>query len=136
MTLYSKGSQQSFLNPDLPCRRCRRYIFVIKKIHFLSCLCCINPEVVRPRNWKINKTVFNLCEETISRTDEGQPRPKYIFNKCGTNIYFFTLQRFGASPSPNFKYKGIFIIPQHKYKRDGSVNLRIKCRLKYRQLSI
>ena len=21
--------------------------------------------------------VFNLCEETISRTDEGQPRPKY-----------------------------------------------------------
>ena len=34
------------------------------------------------------KFVFNLCEETISRTDEGQPRPKYIFNKCGTNIYF------------------------------------------------
>ena len=28
---------------------------------------------------------------------------KYIFNKCGTNIYFFTLQRFGPSPSPNFK---------------------------------
>ena len=25
--------------------------------------------------------------ETISRTDEGQPRPKYISNKCGTNIY-------------------------------------------------
>ena len=47
--------------------------------------------------------VFNLCEETISRTDEGQPRPKYIFNKCGTNISFFTLQRFGPSPSPNFK---------------------------------
>jgi len=47
--------------------------------------------------------VFNLCEKTISRTDEGQPRPKYIFNKCGTNIYFFTLQRFGPSPSPNFK---------------------------------
>ena len=47
--------------------------------------------------------VFNLCEETISRTDEGQPRPKYIFNKCGTIIYCFTLQRFGPSPSPNFK---------------------------------
>ena len=46
--------------------------------------------------------VFNLCEETISRSDEGQPRPKYVFNKCGTNIYFFTLQRFGPSPSPNF----------------------------------
>ena len=39
----------------------------------------------------------------IVRADEGQPRPKYIFNKCGTNIYFFTLQRFGPSPSPNFK---------------------------------
>ena len=37
------------------------------------------------------------------RTDEGQPRPKYNFNKCGTNIYFFNLQRFGPSPSPNFK---------------------------------
>ena len=45
--------------------------------------------------------VYNLWEET--RTDEGQPRPKYIFNKCGTNIYFFTIQRFGPSPSPNFK---------------------------------
>ena len=40
----------------------------------------------------------------IVRTDKGQPRPKYIFNKCETNIYFFTLQRFGPSPSPNFKY--------------------------------
>ena len=39
----------------------------------------------RPR-----KTILkaDLCEETISRTDEGQLRPKYIFNKCGTNIYF------------------------------------------------
>ena len=27
-----------------------------------------------------------------------KPRPKYIFNKCGTNIYFFV-----PSPSPNFK---------------------------------
>ncbi len=48
----------------------------------------------------------------IVRTDEGQPRPKYIFNKCGTNIYFFTLQRFGPSPSPNFKsslYIWIFV---------------------------
>ena len=53
--------------------------------------------------WICQQFVFNLCEETISRTDEGQPRPKYIFYKCGTNIYFFTLQRFGPSPSPNFK---------------------------------
>ena len=42
----------------------------------------------------------------IVRSDEGQPRSKYIFNKCGTNIYFFTLQRFGPSPSPNFKLVG------------------------------
>ena len=42
----------------------------------------------------------------IIRTDEGQPRPKYIFNKCGTNIYFFTLQRFGPSPALNFKSTG------------------------------
>ena len=27
----------------------------------------------------------------IIRTDEGQPRPKYICNKCGTNINFFLL---------------------------------------------
>ena len=40
----------------------------------------------------------------LLRTDEGEPRPKYIFNKCGTNIYFFTLQRFGPSPSLNFKH--------------------------------
>ena len=38
------------------------------------------------------RNLFNHVEnvtETISRTDEGQPRPKYIFNKSGTNIYFF-----------------------------------------------
>ena len=43
----------------------------------------------------------------IVRTDQGKPRTKYIFNKCGTNIYFFfTIQRFGPSPSPNFKDNG------------------------------
>ena len=47
--------------------------------------------------------ILTFVTETISRTDQGQPRPKYIFNKYGTNIYFFTLQRFGPSPSPNFK---------------------------------
>ena len=46
---------------------------------------------------------FDIDGYYIVRTNEGQPRPKYIFNKCGTNIYFFTLQRFGPSPSPNFK---------------------------------
>ena len=37
------------------------------------------------------------------RTDEGQPRPKYIFNKCGTNNYFIFLCRgFVRHHSPNF----------------------------------
>ena len=52
--------------------------------------------------------------ETISRTDKGQPRPKYIFNKCGTNIYFFTLQRFGPSPSPNFKNTKPMLAPKNR----------------------
>ena len=47
---------------------------------------------------------FIFVTETISRTDEGQPRPKYIFNKCGTNIYFFTQQRFGPKPSSNLNF--------------------------------
>ena len=51
---------------------------------------------------------FNLCEETISWTDEGQPRPKYIFNNGGTNIYFFTLRMFGPSPSPSVKWNYLF----------------------------
>ena len=34
-----------------------------------------------------------LHQKQSQEHDEGQPRPKYIFNKCGTNIYFFTLQR-------------------------------------------
>ena len=48
----------------------------------------------------LEKTVFLIfVTETISKTDEGhcQPRLKYIFNKCGTNIYFFT---FVPSPAP------------------------------------
>ena len=60
----------------------------------------INNECIEGEDGSLLLFVFNLCEETISRTDEGQPRPKYIFNKR-TNIYFFTLQRFGPSPSPN-----------------------------------
>ena len=49
-----------------------------------------------------NFLFLTFLSETNSRTDKGQPGPKYIF-KCGTNIYFFTLQRFGPSPSPNLK---------------------------------
>ena len=47
---------------------------------------------------------MDMVYNVLGISDEGQPRPKYIFNKCGTNIYFVTLQRFGPSPSPNFKY--------------------------------
>ena len=47
---------------------------------------------------------MDMVYNVLNISDEGQPRPKYIFNKCGTNIYFVTLQRFGPSPSPNFKY--------------------------------
>ena len=50
-----------------------------------------------------NYYIITLLHYPIARTYEGPPRPKYIFNKCGTNIYFFILQRFGPSPSLNFK---------------------------------
>ena len=42
-------------------------------------------------------------------------RPKYNFNKCETNIYFFILQRFGPSPSPNFKINRFFSPIRLKY---------------------
>ena len=42
----------------------------------------------------------------IVRTDEGQPRPKYIFFKCGTPFIFKSMTvRFEAS-APNFKRFG------------------------------
>ena len=61
---------------------------------------------------------FIFVTETISRTDEGQPRPKYIFNKCGTNIYFFTQQRFGPKPSSNLNFfwggANLYFFTMHK----------------------
>ena len=39
--------------------------------------------------------------ETISRTDEGQP--KYIFYKFGTNIYFLYSKRFGPLSTPKIE---------------------------------
>ena len=53
----------------------------------------------------VNSVVLIFVTETISRTDEGQPKMKYIFIKCGTSIYFFYSTEFGPSPSPNFKYR-------------------------------
>jgi len=57
----------------------------------------------------------------IVRTDEGQPRPKYIFNKCGTKIYFLTLQRFVPSPSPNFKWHVdvFFLLGAHPHGKNN-----------------
>ena len=67
---------------------------------------------------------LTFVTETISRTDEGQPRPQYIFNKCGTNIYFFTLQRFGPSPSLNFKFScSISLEVVSKKSRSGVVEV-------------
>ena len=56
----------------------------------------------------------------IVRTDEGQPRLKYIFKKCGTNIFFFTLQRFGPSQSPSFEIN-VFILGNPENKNDGLI---------------
>ena len=54
----------------------------------------------------LNFFFFDFDCYYIVRTDEGQPRPKYIFNNS-INVEltstFLTLQRFGPSPSPNFK---------------------------------
>ena len=57
-------------------------------------------------NWLSLFLIF--MPKTILRTDKGQPRPKYMFNKCGTNIYIFTLQRF--SPSSNIKFNCILLL--------------------------
>ena len=73
--------------------------------------------------WFLTFFLIDFDGYYIVRTDESQPRPKYIFNKCGTNIYFFTLQRFGPSTSPNFKWLNNFedragLAAPLKYKED------------------
>ena len=50
------------------------------------------------------KKFLKPCTTKDISTHPELTRDRYIFNKCGTNIYFFTLQRFGPSPSLNFKY--------------------------------
>jgi len=72
--------------------------------------------------------------ETISKSDEGQPRPKYIFNKCGTIIYFFTLQRFGPSPSRNFRYSLVSCFYVSLFSDIGS-QIRNRARVKRLQPS-
>ena len=90
------------------------YIIQIHTLDFFSFFFFLSLSIFYEQIWYIPKCFFLIfVTETISRTGVGQPRPKYIFNKCGTNIYFFfTLQRFGSSPSPNFKYNQTFTANQ------------------------
>ena len=80
---------------------CFPYVHLTAQIFILNNLFCFVYLLVISY---IFQFFFDFDGYYIVRTDEGQPRLKYIFNKCGTNIYFFTLQRFGPSPSPNFKF--------------------------------
>ena len=63
------------------------------KVSLISlCVCRLQRYVCvkLPQRLQTKFSLFVIfVTETISRFDEGQPRPKYIFNKCGTNIYFF-----------------------------------------------
>ena len=58
-------------------------------------------------NW--SECLFFLCDGNNLKNWRGSTQTEIYFNKCGTNIYFFTLQRFGPSPSPNFKLE-IFVV--------------------------
>ena len=71
---------------------------IVIDIDFISFAFLINHEL-DINDYYLENRLFQLCyancclflifvTETISRTDESQPRPKYIFNKCGINIYF------------------------------------------------
>ena len=85
--------------------------YVFSKIKYLSlkCKCSIPPPSLGCKDKQISKSsflqlyfapilkswffilillmrcVWIFMTETISRTDEGQPRRKYLFDKCGTN---------------------------------------------------
>ena len=63
-------------------------------IIFFVCLFC----------WFLTIFFIDFDGYYIVRTDEGQLRPKYIFNKCGTNIYFFLLYRGLVHHHHNKKY--------------------------------
>ena len=53
------------------------------------------------------------------RTDEGQPRPKYIIVEL--TFIFFTLQRFGPLPLPNLKST----FPGQLIKREHTVQIAL-----------
>ena len=52
--------------------------------------------------------------ETISRSDEGQP--KYIFNKFGKNICFLYSKRFGPLSTPKIEK---FLKRKINFKNNG-----------------
>ena len=57
-------------------------------------------------SWKPGHFVLFLLNNAWRESDEGQPRPKFIFKKCGTNTFLYTV-RFGASRTPNIKWREV-----------------------------
>ena len=74
---------------------------------------------LRGKRWK-NGVLISRRGKYIQllpiQTDESQPRRKYIFDKIwNQHLCFFTQQKFGPSPSPNFKRPGgIMFVKNHK----------------------
>jgi len=69
--------------------------------------------VLIPYLWLYWRLFLIFVTETISRTDGGQPRPKYIFNKCKTNILLYRglvhhhhriLNMLMLTSSPSFRF--------------------------------
>ena len=73
-------------------------------------ICCMVKNRNKPFLAYKEPVFLIFLTETILRTDEGQPRPKYIFNKCGTNIYFLL-------------YKG-FVHHHHRILKKGPIHAR------------
>ena len=99
-TFFYKWKFPNYLFFHLIIWVCFPYVHLTGQIFILNKLFCL---FILLWFLTIFLSILNFDGYYITRTDEGQPRPKYIFNKCGTNIYFFTLKRFGPSSSPKFK---------------------------------
>ncbi len=52
----------------------------------------------------MSKTFNKFSTHQYIYINQKAKKRKLLLFKCGTNIYFFTLQRFGPSPSPNFEF--------------------------------
>ena len=62
--------------------------------------------------------------ETISRTDEGQPRPKYIFNKRGNNICFFYSKEVWSITITEFQMFSWFFVLRFIFYEGGGWRIR------------